>query len=147
MDMTTYTAADLADARQRNEAIWKQTSSLYYLKRIDESLALWHEDARYEAAFPVPGLPAVVEGRAALVAMFAGMAALAQTITVHDVRFEQTDDPDVVYIDERMVADLVGGGRYENRNLIRLTFRDGLIAEMLEFSGQRALEGLLQRIA
>jgi ketosteroid isomerase-like protein len=148
--MTTATAtrasAEISAARERNEAIWKRMSSLYYAKRVDEALANWHEDARWEAVYPVKGLPALVEGRAALTEMFAGVVALAHRIQVHDVRFHQTDDPEVAFIEERMVLELVDGGRYDNRIAMRVTFREGLIAEMLEYSGPHETEELLRRL-
>jgi ketosteroid isomerase-like protein len=143
---TAPSAADLAAARERNEAIWSQSSALLYARRIEEFLAFWHEDARYEGAYPVEGLPAVLEGRAALGEMFAGFGAVAERIEVHEVRFHQIDDPDVAIVEERMVVDLVDGGRYENRLIIRVTFRDGLIAEMLEYYGQRAHAELVRRL-
>jgi ketosteroid isomerase-like protein len=141
--MTTVTTTT---ARERNLAVWRRMSSLYYAKRVEESLAEWHEDARWEAVYPVAGLPSVVEGRAALTQMFAGMAAAAERIEVHDVRFHQTEDLDVAFVEERMVIDLAGGGRYENRIVMRVRFRDGLIAEMLEYSGPRETEELIRRL-
>ena len=59
------------------------------------------------------------------------------------MRFHQTDDPDVALVEERMVADLVGGGRYENFLAIRVTFRDGLIADMYEYYGQVAHQAMV----
>jgi ketosteroid isomerase-like protein len=45
-----------------------------------------------------------------------------------------------------MVADLVAGGRYENVIAIRVTFRDGLIADMHEYYGQVAHQALVQSL-
>jgi ketosteroid isomerase-like protein len=133
-------------ARERNLAVWQRTSSLYYAKRVEESLAWWHDEARWEGAYPLAGLPSVVEGRAALTRMFAGLIAAAERIEVDDVRFHQTEDPDVAFIEEHMVIDLTDGGRYENRIVMRVTFRDGLIAEMLEYADPRPTEELLRRL-
>jgi ketosteroid isomerase-like protein len=145
--MTTITSPiELAAARERNEAVWRQSSALLYAKRIDEFLAYWHEDARLELAYPIDGLPAVVEGRAALGELFSGFTAAAERIHVDDVRFHQTDDPHVAFVEERMVAELLDGGRYENRFVIRVTFRDGRIADMHEYYGQRAHEELVRRV-
>jgi ketosteroid isomerase-like protein len=144
---TATNPSTLAAARARNEATWHQTSSLYYAKRVEDSLAFWREDSRYEAAYPVAEWPAVVEGRDALMAMFTAMVSPAKHIEVHDVRFHQTDDPDVVFVEERMVAELFDGARYDNHNILRLTFTDGLIAEMYEYTGQLALLELLSRLA
>ena len=82
-----------------------------------------------------PGMPAVIEGRDALGALFGGFGAAATSIEVQDVTFHQTDDPRVAIVQERMVAELHGGGRYENLLIIVVTFRDGLIAEMFEYYG------------
>jgi ketosteroid isomerase-like protein len=145
--MTATTAhADIAAARARNETTWAESSASLYRGDIDAFMGHWTEDARYEAALPAAGMPPVVEGRAALGAVFAGFGAAAERIEVHDVRFHQTDDPDVAFVEERMVADLVGGGRYENRMIMRVTFRDGQIAEMLEYYGQHAHEDLIRRL-
>jgi ketosteroid isomerase-like protein len=142
----TPAPTEIAVARERNEAVWRQASALLYAKRVGEFLAYWHEDGRYEVAYPVAGFPAVVEGRAALGELFAGFAAVAERIEVADVRFHQTDDPEVAFVEELMVAELVGGGRYENRLAIRVSFRDGLIAAMHEYYGQHAHEQLLRRL-
>jgi ketosteroid isomerase-like protein len=129
-----------------NQELWERMSSLYYDKRVEEALALWTEDARYEAVYPVDGLPAVVEGRPALIEMFSGLVAVAERIEVQDVRFHETSDPNVVFIEERMVIDVVDGSRYENRVVMRITFRDGLIAEMVEYADPRENETFLERL-
>ena len=130
-----------------NEELWKRMSSLYYAKRVGEALSHWADNARWEAAYPVEGLPAVVEGREALTQMFAALVSAAENVEVHDVRFHQTADPDVAFVEERMVIDLVGGGGYENRIAMRVTFRDGQIAEMLEYADPRETQALLDSLA
>lgn len=52
----------------------------------------------------------------------------------------------VVFIEERFVIGLIGGGQFENRVNMRVSFRDGLIAEMLEYADRRAIEELLRRL-
>jgi ketosteroid isomerase-like protein len=146
MSSTTLSAPDLAATAERNQEIWRTCAKLLYAGRIEEFLGYWREDARYEVAYPIAGMPAVVEGREALGAVFAGFGAAAERIEAHDVRFHQTIDPDVAFVQERMVADLVGGGRYENLLVIRVTFRDGLIADMLEYYGERRHEELLRTL-
>jgi ketosteroid isomerase-like protein len=145
LTQTTPAGADLAAARERNETTWRRMSTLFFAKRVEEALAHWHRDARYVAAYPVGGLPAVIEGRPALTELFAGLAAVTERIEVLDFHFHQTDDPDVAIIEERFTADLVDGGRYDNPVVMRLTFRDGLIAEMLEYYGEAEYEALLRR--
>jgi ketosteroid isomerase-like protein len=132
--------------RTRNEEAWRRSGELLYARRIDEFVQTWCPDGRYEAALPVPGLPAVISGRADLHAAFTGLVSAVQSIAVHDVRFTQTEDPDVCFVEERMHAVLADGGSYDNRLCIRVRFRDGLIAEMIEFYGQFAHADLLRRL-
>src|SRR5262249_12893018 len=117
-----------APARDRNLATWRAAAECLYEGRLEEFLDHWTGDAPHEVAYPVGDLPAAVQGRDALRALFGGFGAAAASVAVHDVRFHQTDDPDVAFVEERMVAELVDGGRHENRLAIRVTFRDGRIA-------------------
>ncbi|TMR95570.1 nuclear transport factor 2 family protein [Nonomuraea basaltis] len=136
----------IAAARARNEDVWSRSSKLLYAGDIDEFINHWCDDASYEAALPVAGLPAVITGREALHAAFSGMVAGARSIVVHDVLFHQTDDPEVAIVEERMVATLADGWSYENRLIMRVTFRDGRIAGMLEYYGQFAHQELLRKL-
>jgi ketosteroid isomerase-like protein len=137
---------DLAAARIRNEDLWRRSGELLYAGEIDKFIEYWCEDASYESALPVAGLPAVITGREALHAAFTGLVAGARSIAVHDVVFHQTEDPDVAIIEQRMVAELITGDSYENRYVIRVTFRDGRIAGMLEYYGQLAHQELLRKL-
>jgi len=137
---------DLAFARARNEATWRAAAVALYSGDIEEFLAHWTAEPRYSVAYPVTGIPPTVEGRDQFRALFGGFGAAATRIEVHDVRFHQTDDPDVALVEERMVADLVGGGRYENLLVVRVTFRDGLIADMYEYYGQVAHQALADHL-
>ena len=129
-----------------NEAAWRESAEHLHAGRIAEFLAYWTEDCRYEVAYPVGDFPAVVEGREALAQIFGGFASMAERIVVRDVRFHQTTDPSVAFVEETMEADLVGGGRYENRLAMRVTFHDGRIAEIFEYYGQTAHEDLLRSV-
>lgn len=140
------TTSDLAAARRRNEQTWTESGRLLYGGQIDEFLAYWTADARYEVAYPVPGIPPVVTGHEALRALFGGFGAAASSIEVRDVTFHQTEDPQVAIVQERMVAELHGGGHYENLLIIVVTFSGGLIARALEYYGQHAHQNLLQQL-
>ncbi|MET0864706.1 MAG: nuclear transport factor 2 family protein [Nakamurella sp.] len=148
--MTTSSTIELtnrtAGGVKPNQAIWTESARLLYAGRIEEFLTFWSADASYEAAYPVPGMPAVITGHEALRAVFGGFGAAAETIEVRDVKFHQTADPAVAIVEERMFARLRDGGTYENRMIIRVTFRDGLIASMFEYYGELAHRELLQRL-
>lgn len=133
-------------AREHNHAVWKQSAEALYAQRVEEFLAFWHDDARYEVAYPIDGMPAIVEGKAALAEIFGGFCAASREITVSDVRFHQTDDPGVALIEETMTIRLQDGGWYRNRLILRVTFVDGLISEVLEYYGELKHLELLRRL-
>jgi len=129
----TIAATDLAAARERNERTWAETSRLFYEKRFEESMALWAPDARIEVAYPVEGIPPVVEGREALVALFSGFGVGVERLWASDLRFHQTDDPDVAIVEYGLHATLIGGATYDTRIISRITFRGGLVADVTEY--------------
>ena len=138
---------DLTAARARNEDVWRRSSGLPVRRRRSTSSSA--TGARTPATRPPcrsPACPPSSPGMRRCTRRSAAWSPAARSIAVHDVRFHQTDDPDVAIIEERMVAELADGSRYENRFIIRATFRDGRIAEMLEYYGQFAHQDLLRRL-
>ena len=129
-----------------NEAAWQASAAALYAGDIETFLSHWQPDGRYEVAYPVAGLPPVVQGHSALRELFTGFASLAEWIRVDDVRFRVTTDPDVAFVEEHMSAQLHDGSRYENDLCLRVTFRDGRIASIFEYYGQRAHEELVRRV-
>jgi len=143
---TTPAGSGLAHARARNESTFRASAIALYSGDIDGFLLHWSPEPRYTVAYPVDGFPAVIEGRDQFRMLFGGFTAAASRIEVDDVRIHQTDDPDVVIVEEHMSADLHDGGSYENDLIIRVTFRDGLIHDMLEYYGQVAHQQLADRV-
>jgi ketosteroid isomerase-like protein len=138
---------DITIAPSANEAVWHAAAAALYDGDIDTFLAHWRPDGRYEVAYPIAGMPWVVAGHDQLRGLFAGFAALTAWIRVDDVRFHATDDPEVAFVEERMTAELHDGSGYENELCMRVTFRDGRIASIFEYYGERAHEDMLRRLA
>ena len=139
-------STDIGAAHARNLRTWTEAARLLYSRRIEEFLEYWTEDAAYEAALPVPGLPTTISGKPALRAAFGALVSSAASIGVDDVVFHQTDDPDVAIVEERMTARLHDGWVYQNRLAIRVRFDGDRIAHMLEYYGQFAHAELLGRL-
>ncbi len=146
MNEAHRTTTDLAAARIHNEATWRASAIALYAGDIDGFLSHWTSAPRYRVAYPVEGLPSAVEGTDQFRAMFGGITAAAEHIAVTDVVIHQTDNPDIVIVEEHMVADLHDGSRYENDLIIRVTFRDGLIHDIFEYYGQTAHQRLAERL-
>lgn len=147
--MTSLTATPTtasATTAAANRELYSRSAAALFTGRVEDFLQTWTSDGVYSVAYPVPGLPATVHGHEEMRATFAGLTAFATSIQVHDVRFHQTTDPHVAFVEERMVALLVDGFRYENTLALRVTFRDGLIAEIVEYYGELAHRSLVERV-
>jgi ketosteroid isomerase-like protein len=144
--MTITATHELTAARARNEATWRAAAVALYAGDLDEFLRHWVEVPRYTVAYPVAGFPATVEGREQFLGLFGAFGAAATRIEVHDVHFHQTDDPDLAIVEERMVADLKDGSRYENLLIIKVRFDGPLIRDMFEYYGELAHRDLIQRV-
>jgi len=129
-----------------NASVWHASSAALYAGEVDAFLEHWCPDGRYAVAYPVPGVPAVVEGRDDLRVLFCGFASMAVWIRVADVRFHATANPGVAFVEQHMTAQLHDGSGYENDLCLRVTFRDGRIAEVLEYYGQKAHGELMARL-
>jgi ketosteroid isomerase-like protein len=129
-----------------NETIWHAAGAALYAGDIDTFLSHWQPDGRYEVAYPVAGFAPVAAGHDELRGLFAGFTAMARWIRVEDVRYHATADPAVAFVEERMTAELYDGSGYANDLCLRVTFAEGRIAEIFEYYGQRAHEGLLERV-
>jgi ketosteroid isomerase-like protein len=137
---------NLTAAPATNEAVWHASAAALYSGDLETFLSHWQPDGSYEVAYPIGGMPAVVSGRDALAELFAGFSALAAWIRVEDVRFHATTDADLAFVEERMIAELYDGSAYENDLCLRVGFRDGRIASIYEYYGERAHEGLIKRL-
>jgi ketosteroid isomerase-like protein len=130
-----------------NESLWNASGAALYAGDIDTFLGYWAPDGRYEVAYPIAGVPPVAAGHDQLRALFSAFGSVAEWIRVDDVRFHQTADPGVAFVEEHMTAALRDGSRYENDLCMRVTFRDGRIESIFEYYGERAHEELIGRLA
>jgi ketosteroid isomerase-like protein len=144
--MTTMSSTDPVAVRARNESTWRSSAVALCSGDIPAFLDHWVEVPRYSVAYPIDGVPQTVEGRDAFTALFGGFGAAARTIAVEDVRFHQTDDPEVAFVEERMVAELHDGSTYENRLVMRVTFEEGKIRDIHEYYGEVAHRALIARL-
>src|SRR4051812_47570652 len=101
--------AALDTARERNQALWNEWHARIAAGRLEDAFALWTDDGRYEVVYPIEGMPPVVEGRDALMAVFGGFAQAMTKWAREDVRFHQTLDPDVAIVEYTLRAELVDG--------------------------------------
>jgi ketosteroid isomerase-like protein len=137
----------LVPVRARNESVWRESALALYAGDVAGFLDSWVEVPRYSVAYPVEGVPAAVEGRDAFLQLFGGFAAAARSIGVEHVRFHQTDDPDVAFVEERMVAELRDGSHYANTLVLRVTFEDRRIRDIHEYYGEVAHRDLIARLS
>lgn len=130
-----------------NGHIWNEYGRLFRSKRLDEWAQLWTEDGRFVVVYPLPGTRGVIEGRDALAATFGRLAASIGAVTFTEEQYQPTADPEVVWVEYHIHIDLLDGGTYDNEIASRLTFRDGLLAELKEYYGFAQYEAFAQRLS
>jgi ketosteroid isomerase-like protein len=141
------TATDLDTVRERNLRLWTQHTASFEAGDLDACAALWHEDGRIAVAYPIPGMPAELVGRDAIIGLFATELEAADTLEQRDVHFHQTTDPEVAFVQFSWHARLKDGSTYDNAYVTRVTIRDGRFHEVYEYYGERAHADLIGRLA
>jgi hypothetical protein len=140
------TSSDLATARTRNETTWSRYLDAYVRLRFAEAAKQFTPDGRIVFAQPVPGMPAAVAGRDSLLATWHSFGAAVHELRCEDVRFRQTDDLDVAFVEYRLRVRLRRGGVQEHRLLVRATFAGEQITELVEHYEGDAHERLLAAV-
>ncbi|MEV4510992.1 nuclear transport factor 2 family protein [Dactylosporangium sp. NPDC049525] len=125
----------LTDTRVRNTELIAQYNALFAAKRFADWSLLFQPDCRFEVAYPLPPLPAVLHGRDELVGFIGALAEAVGDVRIDRQSTHHTIDPDVVITEHRLSVELLGGGQYQNQYISVIQLRDGLIAEVREYYG------------
>jgi hypothetical protein len=104
--MMTFT-----DARVRNTELIAQYNALFAAKRFTDWSLLFQPDCRFEVAYPLPPLPAVLRGRDELVGFVGALAGAVGDVHIDRESMHQTVDPDVVITEHRLSVELLDGGQ------------------------------------
>jgi ketosteroid isomerase-like protein len=129
-----------------NERTWFAQQRHLEAGDMDAWAELWAPDGRLRVVYPIAGVPPEVEGRETIKALMTSFAAAVDGISYREAAFHPTLDPDLAFAEHLLHVDLPGGGVYENRYAMRLTFRDGLLLELVEYYGERAHEDFLRAL-
>jgi ketosteroid isomerase-like protein len=137
---------DLDAARERNLRVWTQYTASFEARDLDGCMALWDSDGRFAVAYPQDGFPAEVRGTDQLAALLGGFLGAADHLEQRDTALHQTTDPDVAFLEFSWHATLKDASAYANRFVSRVTFRDGRLFDVLEYYGERAHAGMLEKL-
>ena len=140
------TTTDLDTIRGNNLRLWTQHTASFEAGDIAAVKALWHEDGRIEVAYPIEGMPAVLEGRDAIAGLFESELESAESIEQRNVVFHQTTDPNVAFVEFSWHASLRDGSTYDNDYAARVTIKDGRFSAMFEYYGERAHADLIAKL-
>jgi ketosteroid isomerase-like protein len=123
------------ETRARNAGLIAEYNALFAAKRFADWALLFQPDCRFEVAYPMPPLPAVLHGREELVGFIGAMADAVGDVRIDREALHHTVDPDVVITEHRLSVDLLRGGQYQNQYISVIKLRDGQIAEVKEYYG------------
>jgi ketosteroid isomerase-like protein len=128
-------AKPLTDVREHNEELIQRYNALFAAKRFTDWALLFQPDCRFEAAYPIPPVPAVLNGREELAGVVGALADAVGKVHIDRTALHHTVDPHTLISQHRLTVELLSGGRYENAYISVIRLRDGLIAEVKEYYG------------
>jgi ketosteroid isomerase-like protein len=138
----SYTQVRVSSA----EEFWHRYATAFMARDFERWGDLWAEDGRYVIAFPLPGTPAALEGRATIVDAMRTMLDRTGPMRFVDASVHETREAGVFFVEYRLQVDAVGGATFENRVCARVTVHEGEITELLEYydpgAYQRFVRGL-----
>jgi ketosteroid isomerase-like protein len=124
--MTTNAQRDAAQALDEHLALIG--------KDMDRWLALFADDAVVEFPYAMPGMPARLEGKAAIDTYFRPAPQSFLGLAFHDLRRYLTPDPDVVLAEVHGTATIAATGKhYEQDYVMVLRTRGGKIVHYREY--------------
>jgi uncharacterized protein len=144
--MLSTTPTDLGAVAEQNRRLYAANSAAFEALDIEASLALWDPDGVYSTAYEIEGFPSEIRGHDELRAVLGGFLAACASLEQRDVRFHQTTDPEVFFVEWEWHAVLHDGSAHSNRYAARARVRDGRFAEFHEYYGQLAHLALLRQL-
>src|SRR5689334_5165374 len=105
----------LTETRRHNAELIARYNALFAAKRFTDWSLLFQPDCRFEVAYPMPPLPAILHGREELVGFIGAMADAVGDVRIDRETLHHTVDPDVLITEHRLSVDLLGGGQYQNQ--------------------------------
>lgn len=138
----SYTQVRVSSA----EEFWHRYADAFMARDFERWGELWAEDGRYVVAFPLPGMPASLDGRGTIVAVMRGMTERTGTMRMADARVHETREPGIFFAEYHLEVDVPGGATYRNRVCARVTVRDGEITEVLDYYDPGAYQRFVQSL-
>jgi ketosteroid isomerase-like protein len=126
------------DTRKRTADRISEYNALFAPKRLQEWSLLFQPHCRFEVAYPLPPMPAVLEGRDQLLGAIGGLADAVGEVRIDNEKLHHTLNPEIVISEHRLRVQLLNGDLYQNRYISIIELRDGLIAAVKEFYDSRA---------
>lgn len=138
----SYTQVRVSSA----EEFWHRYADAFMARDFDRWGDLWAEDGRYVVAFPLPGMPSSLDGRAQIVAVMRGMTDRVGTMRMADAQVHETREAGVFFVEYRLEVDVPGGATYRNRVCARITVHDGEVREVLDYYDPGAYQRFVQSL-
>jgi ketosteroid isomerase-like protein len=103
---------------------WNTYAALFAARRCEEWGALWRPEGRFVIAYPLPGMPARLEGRTAIVDTMRPLGAAVASIAITDPVVTSVADGDQCFVEYAIVADVPGKQPYRNQIISKITLQD-----------------------
>ena len=132
--MTPAASADDEDVGGRTLELARAYQTLLAEGRLDEWIALWHDDALLEFPFAPAGRPAAYRGKDEILEYMTHAAGRIATDAVEELRVHTASDPQVLIVELSTRGHLVeSGAPYDQRYVCVFEARDGLLWRYREY--------------
>ena len=127
------------DTRETSEALIRRRVQAAMAMDVEAMAALYDDDVLFENPFhesgrTEPGAFGSVQGKAAVVAKFAGSAKVFDQIRFEDVDIVGNHDGTVVFMEARGDMRMKSGGALRNRYIFRFDIKNGKIVRVREYT-------------
>ncbi len=139
----SYTQLRISSAAE----FWQRYADTFMARDLERWGDLWHADGRYVVAFPLPGMPASLDGRDTIVAVMRGMLDRIGAMRFTDAVVHETTTPGVFFVEYLLHVDVPNAPTYRNRVCARIHVDEGQVTEVLEYYDPAAYQRFIAGLA
>ncbi|MBI1274496.1 hypothetical protein GC177_00800 [bacterium] len=128
------------------EAWWDDYKNYIYAKDLEGWKRLWHPQSTVKTGYVMPGVPQVISGTEHIRQYMDQLIRNVDRTEYFDDQWHQTVTPNVGFVEHGVSVIKDGHEIYRNHVIKRMTFKDGLLFEMVAYYDTLAHMDYMRRI-
>lgn len=128
------------------EAWWDDYKTYVYAMDMEGWATLWHPESTVRTGYHMPGIPPIISGQEHIKQYMTQLVGNAQRTEYFDDQWHQTVTPNVAFVEHGVAVIKNDHEIYRNHVVKRMTFKDGLLYEMVAYYDTLAHMDYMKRI-